>query len=138
MASFQTNRGRKTQRMRENKNCCFVLFRSYPTHNRKFQKNRKKIQKIKKHHYGFLSVQNTLEKAKKERKWKLLFRSVPTWPIIENSKKIATKFVKVINTHMASIEAKISLKGWEREKIKIIVPFRFYPTPNRKFQKNSK
>ena len=26
---------------------------------------------------------------------------LPTRPIIENSKKIATKFVKVINTHMA-------------------------------------
>ena len=63
---------------------------------------------------------------------------LPTRPIIENSKKIATKFVKVISTHMASFEAKISLKGWEREKIKIIVPFRSYPTPNRKFQKNSK
>ena len=33
-------------------------------------------------------------------------------------------------------------KGREREKIKIIVPFRSYPTPNKKFQnkqqKNSK
>ena len=26
--------------------------------------------------------------------------------------------------------------GREREKIKIVVPFRFYPTRNRKFQKN--
>ena len=43
--------------------------------------------------------------------WKMMrkrenknYRSVsflPTRPIIENSKKIATKFVKVINTHMA-------------------------------------
>ena len=51
------------------------------------------------------------EKAKKEGKGKLLFRSVPTRPIIENSKKIATKFVKVINTLMASFQAKI---GWKR------------------------
>ena len=29
-------------------------------------------------------------------------------------------------------------KGREREKIKIIVPFRFYSTRNKKFQKNSK
>ena len=36
---------------------------------------------------------------------------LPTRSTVENSKKIATKFVKVINTHMASIEAKISLKG---------------------------
>ena len=36
---------------------------------------------------------------------------LPTRPIIENSKKIAIKFVKVINTHMASFQAKISWKG---------------------------
>ena len=35
---------------------------------------------------------------------------LPTRPIIENSKKIATKFVKAINTHMASFQAKISWK----------------------------
>ena len=29
-------------------------------------------------------------------------------------------------------------KGREREKIKTIVPFRSYPTRNRKFQRNSK
>ena len=29
-------------------------------------------------------------------------------------------------------------KGREREKIKIIVPLRSYPTRNRKFQRNSK
>ena len=74
----------------------------------------------------------------KERKQKLLFRSVPTWPIIENFKKIATKSVKVINTLMASFQAKIGWKGLERKKIKNIVSFRPYPTSNRKFQKNSK
>ena len=46
MASFQVKIGWKTQRKRENKNCHFVLFRSYPTCNRKFQKNSKKIKKI--------------------------------------------------------------------------------------------
>ena len=40
----------------------------YPTWNREFQKNSKKIQKIKKHHYGFFSSQNRLGKAEKERK----------------------------------------------------------------------
>ena len=35
---------------------------------------------------------------------------LPTRPIIENSKKIATKFINVINTHMASFQAKISWK----------------------------
>ena len=41
---------------------------SYPTRNREFQKNRKKIQNTKKHHYGFISGQNRLGKAEKERK----------------------------------------------------------------------
>ena len=41
---------------------------SYPTRNKKFQKNSKKIQKIKKHDYGFSSGQNKLGKAEKERK----------------------------------------------------------------------
>ena len=48
MASFQAKIGWKTQRKRENKNCHSVPFRSYPTCNRKFQKNSEKIQKIKK------------------------------------------------------------------------------------------
>ena len=44
---------------------------SYPTQNKKFQKNGKKIQKTRKHHhYGFFSSQNRLEKAEKERKKK--------------------------------------------------------------------
>ena len=41
---------------------------SYPTRNRKFQKNMKKVYKIKQHHYGFSSGQNKLGKAKKEGK----------------------------------------------------------------------
>ena len=39
---------------------------------------------------------------------------------------------------MASFQAKIGWKGRERDKIKINVPSRSYPTRNRKFQKNSK
>ena len=45
-----------------------VSFRPYPTRNRKFQKNSKKIQKIKKFLFGFISSQNRMEKAEKERK----------------------------------------------------------------------
>ena len=44
------------------------LFRSYPTRNRKFQKNSKKIQKIKKSHFGLIFSQNSSEKDEKERK----------------------------------------------------------------------
>ena len=46
-----------------------VPINSYPTRNIEFQKNSKKIQKIKKkHHYGFVSSQNRLGMAEKERK----------------------------------------------------------------------
>ena len=62
---------------------------------------------------------------------------LPTRPIIENSKKIATKFINVINTHMASFQAKIVGEGCEREKIKINALFRSCSTRNRKFQKNN-
>ena len=67
MALFQAKIDWKRQRMRENKNCHSIPFRFYPACNRKFQKNRKKIQKIKKYHCGFISSQNSLENAEKER-----------------------------------------------------------------------
>ena len=41
---------------------------SYPTRNREFLKNSKKIQTIKKHYYGFFSNQNRFGKAENERK----------------------------------------------------------------------
>ena len=88
-----------------------VSFRPYPTRNRKFQKNSKKIQKIKKFLYGFISSQNRMEKAEKEREQKLSFRFVLTRRVTENSKKIAKKFKKLKNSFMASFHAKI---GWKR------------------------
>ena len=39
---------------KETKIQIIVSFRSYPMRNRKFQKNRKKIQKIIKYYYGFI------------------------------------------------------------------------------------
>ena len=68
MASFQAKIGWKTQRKRENKNCHSVPFRSYPTRNRKFQKNSEKIQKTKQYHYGFILSQNWLENVEKKKK----------------------------------------------------------------------
>ena len=38
---------------------------------------------------------------------------------------------------MASFQAKLSWEVWEIENIKIFIPFRSYPSHNRKFQKNS-
>ena len=110
MALFQAKIGWIRQKKGENKNCRSVSFRSYTTRNKKFQKNSNKIIKIKKYHYGHISIQNWLEKAERERKLKLSFRFVHTLRIIENSKKIAKKFKKLKNTTMASYQAKI---GWK-------------------------
>ena len=67
MAQFQAKTGWKRLKKGENKNYRFVSFLP-PTDNRKFQKNSKNIQKIQKYHYGFISSENRLEKAEKERK----------------------------------------------------------------------
>ena len=68
MAPFQAKIGCKTHRNRVNKIYHSIPFRSYTTRNRKFQQNSKKIQKIKIYHYGFISSQNRLENAEKEKK----------------------------------------------------------------------
>ena len=78
--------------------------------NRKFQKNSKKINKIKKYHYGIISSQNRLVKDQREKiKIIVSFRSDPTRK--RKFKKIAKKFNKVKNSIMASFPAKI---GWKR------------------------
>ena len=66
MAPFQAKIGWKMQKKRENKNFHSVPFRFYPTRNKKFQKNNKKIEKTKQYHYGFISSENWLENAEKE------------------------------------------------------------------------
>ena len=68
MDTFQAKIGWNSPRKRENKNYRSVPFRSNPTRNRKFQKNSKKIQKIKKYHYGLISSHNRVEKDEKERR----------------------------------------------------------------------
>ena len=119
-----------------------VSFRSYPTRNRIFQKNSKKIQKIRKYRYGFISIQNRQEKSEKETKSKLSFRFVPTHRVIENSEKIAKKFDILKNTIMNSFQAKVGWKRIRKREIKITVPFRSYPTrvikSQKKQRKNSK
>ena len=80
---------------------------SYPTRNRKFQKNSKKIQKFRKYHHSFVSSQNRLGKATKERKGNKSFRWVSSRPVIEHSKKIAKKLKKLENTIIAFLQAKI-------------------------------
>ena len=58
MYSFQAKIGWKKMRKGKNKNYRSVPFRSFPTRNRKFQKNSKKVQRIKIYHYGFILSQN--------------------------------------------------------------------------------
>ena len=66
MASFQAKIVWKRLRKGENKNYRFVSF--LPDALQKIPKKNKKIKKIKKYHYGIISSQNSLEKAKKKRK----------------------------------------------------------------------
>ena len=65
IASFQAKIGWERRRKIENKK--IVPMCSYPTRNRKSQKNSKKIQKIKKHYHRFFSGQNTMGNVVKER-----------------------------------------------------------------------
>ena len=74
MAPFQAKIGWKMPRKKENKNYRSVPFRYYPTRNRKFQKNSKKISKTKKQCFGFISSQSWSEKAGKEREKKISFQ----------------------------------------------------------------
>ena len=67
MASLQAKISWESPRKREEKKK-IVPTSSYTTRNRKFQKKSKKIQKIRKHYYGFFLSQNTLGKAEKEGK----------------------------------------------------------------------
>ena len=65
------------------------------------------------------------------------YRSVPTQPVIENSKKIANEFKKLKKIPLRlHFTPKYVVKDREREKIKITVPFCSHPTRNRKFKKN--
>ena len=66
MASFQAKIGWKRRRKREKKNCLSVPF--LPDGKYKIPENEKKNKKIKKYHCGFISCQNRLENAEKEKK----------------------------------------------------------------------
>ena len=70
MASFQGKIGWKRPRKRKNINYRSVPFRSVPTQRvtENYKKIANKIQKTKKYYYGFISSQNRLEKAEKEKK----------------------------------------------------------------------
>ena len=72
MASFQAKM--EWDRLRVIQKKLILRIHSNPTRNRKFQKNNKEMQEIKKQHYGFISSQNGTGQAEKDtRKKNLLF-----------------------------------------------------------------
>ena len=85
--------------------------------NRKFQKNNKKIQKIKKYHCEFIASQSRLEKDEKERNKNyrsILFSSYPmrNRKFQTNSKKIQ----KIKKYHCGIISSENSMEKTEKER----------------------
>ena len=66
MDSFEAKIGWKRMRKTKNKNYRSVPF--LPDAKQKFPKEQQKNSGIKKYHYGFISIQNRLEEAEKNRK----------------------------------------------------------------------
>ena len=91
MASFQAKMGRDKQRVIQKKKVV-ALIHSNPTRNREFQKNSKDMQKIKKHHSGFISSQNGMGHIENDTKKNVIvpIHSNPTQNrgFQKNSKKI--------------------------------------------------
>ena len=87
------------------------------------------------------SFQAKIGRKKMRKGKKKNYRSVPfrSRRVIENSITKAKKQQKNSKIRLwHHFKPKQVGKGLEREKIKILVPLRSYPTRNRKFQKNSK
>ena len=70
MASFEAETGRDRQRAIPKKKKVIVPIHSNLTRNWDFQKNSKDMQKIKKHHCGFISSQNGMGQAESDTKKK--------------------------------------------------------------------
>ena len=80
MASFQAKAGRDRLRVIPKKKV-IVPIHFNPIRNWEFQKNSKKIQKIKEYHYGFFSSQNGTRQAESDTEKKkviILIHSNPT------------------------------------------------------------
>ena len=77
MVSFQAKTRQDKPRVIQKKKV-IIPIHSKPAQNREFQKNNKKHQKIKKHHYGFIRSKKGTGQAKSDTKKKLSFRSIPT------------------------------------------------------------
>ena len=94
MASFQAKTGWETLRKRENKNYRSNQFVPDP-----LQRIPKKMQKNFKKPLRLPFWPKDVRKARERKKKKLSFRSIPTHPAIENSKKIAKKLKKLKKHH---------------------------------------
>ena len=86
----------------------------------------KKFKKLKIYHYGIISRENRLEKAQKERKQKLSFRSIPLRPGIENSEKITKKIQKIKQHHQSFFASQNRFGKAEKER-KQKLSFRSFP-----------
>ena len=75
MAYSQAKIGWKTQRKRENKNCHFIPFCSYPTRNKKFQNRAKKFKIPLWHHFKPKQIGKYRERE--NIKFTVPFRSYP-------------------------------------------------------------
>ena len=132
MASFQAKIGWKMLRKREYKKYRSVSF--LPDATQKIQKKiAKKFKNLKNTILASIQAKIGWKRMRKRenKKQKSSLRFVSTQRVIENSKNIAKKLKKLKNTVMYILfKPKQVGKRQEREKIKIIVPFRSFPTRN--------
>ena len=115
MASFQAKIGWKRMRKRENKNYHSAPF--LPDAKLKIpKKNSKKIKKVKKYHYGFISSQKSIGKGGERDKIKIIvtFRPYP----MRNLKfqKNCNKILKIKIYHYGFISNENMLGKAEKEK----------------------
>ena len=120
MGSFQTKMGRDRLRMAERKK--LSLWRTIHSNlfqNWGFQKNSKKFQKIKEHHYGFFSSQNGTGQAQNERKKNYRFDSFQPDPELGIKKKTTKKWKKLKKLQKSMwllLKPKQDGRGWEWER----------------------
>ena len=114
MHSFQAKIGLKKMRKGENKNYRFISF--LPNAKLKIPiKQQKSLKKLKKYHYGFLSSQNSLEKAEKENiKIIVPFRSNSTRN--RKFKKNSKKIQRFKTDHYGFISSQNRLEKDEKER----------------------
>ena len=110
---------------------------SFPTRNRKFQKNSKKIQKIRKNHHSFFQAKKGWERPRKREK-KKSFRCIPTRTGIENSKKNRKKIQNFGKHHHSFFSSQNRLGKTEKGRKKKNHSDGFLPDPEQKIRKKQK